>query len=466
MARPTLDRTERGVKVSSGVRLAALLMPAALARPAAAQMFDVMPPSAGGDLSAVQAAVLNSIDSLGDPREETPLQYGGLTAQAYYNLTETYDTNIFLAPPGGTPGAVAPRRASWIMDNNLGFKSVCDLSPHHEFKLAYDFTALHYQGDGGAAQVDPGTNDAIDQSLAGRYAYTGPDGVTAKLLDDYVNTTDPADTELTARDKRWENLLGGEVEYSPAQEAFVSVDAEDQVDRYIADNPQIRALLDRVQTTVGGRAGWYVGPKTKVFAAYHFQDMHFTDDDPAVTGTPARDNRSDVLGVGVEGEVLPKVTAQFQTGFTYTRFAAAAQDTGASVSRIWSFNGGLNYKPWEKTEADLTINRGLVPAVLGANQYYTATSAGLSFLHRTPANVTLEAHGSVERDDYGSPISIGGQTGGALFGNAYMTGVGAAYDFSDWARATVNYVYVARFSNFAAYDYIDHRTSVTLTLRE
>lgn len=454
------------MKRGTWARLAALFMPAALARPALAQLLDYTPSSAGGDIATIQAQVLSTFGSLGDPRSEPPLQYGGLTVEPYYNLTETYDSNIYLAPSGGTPGAVAPERASWIMDNNLGFKAAYDYSPRHQFKLAYDFTMLRYQGDGGDAQVDPGVNNAVDQALGARYAYDGPAGVSAKLGDDYLNTTDPADTELTARAKRWENVVGGQVEYSPAQQGFVSLDAEHQIDRYIADNAVLRALLDRIEDTIGGRVGWYVEPKTKVFAAYHLQVMHFTDDDPAATGSPARDNRADVIGVGVEGSVLPKLNAQVQTGYTYTRFAAAAQNTGTSVSRIWSFSGSLDYKPLEKTDVTLTINRGLVPAVLGGNQYYLATSAGLSFVHRLPSDFSVLANGSVERDEYGSPISIGGQSGTALYGNASLAGVGAAYDFSDWARVAVNYLYIARFSNFSAYDYVDHRTSISLTLRD
>jgi len=454
------------VKPGTWGSLAALVMPAVFARPVLAQLQDSAPASAGADIAAIQSQTLNSIDSLRDPVAEPALQYGGLTVLPYYNWTESYDTNIFLAPPGGTPGAAGPVRSSWIMDNNLGFKAVYDYSPRHQFKLAYDFTALSYQGDGGSAQVDPGTNNAIDQSLSARYAYDGPDGVTAKLGDDYINTSDPADTELTARDKRWENSVGGALEYSPSQQGFVSVDAEQRIDRYIADDAVIRALLDRIEETVGGRVGWYVGPKTKVFAAYHLQVMHFTADDPAVTGTPVRDNRADVIGVGVEGELAPKLTAQFQTGYTYTRYAAAALDTGSSISRIWSFNGSLHYTPWEKTDATLSLNRGLVPAVLGANQYYLATSAGLNLMHRLPSGFTVLANGSLERDEYGSPISIGGQSSGALYGNAYMAGAGAAYDFTDWARVALNFLYIGRFSNFAAYDYVDRRTSFSLSLRE
>ncbi|NNN05491.1 MAG: outer membrane beta-barrel protein [Elusimicrobia bacterium] len=453
------------MKNTSFSRLAAFAACAALALPARAQLLDYMPASAGGDIAGLQAAVLGGVDSLNDARKSPRLKFGGLTLQTYYNATETYDTNIFLAPTGGTPGALAPVRDSWIMDNNFGFKSTYDISPRHKLDLAYDFTSLSYQGNGGSSQADPNANNAIDQALSAGYTYTGPNGITAKLRDNYINTTDPADTELIQRFHRWENMVGGEMEYSPSHTAFVSVDAESQNDRYITNDPQIRALLDRVTETIGGRVGWYVAPKTKVFVAYHAQDMHFTDYTPALAGGPARDNHSDTVSVGVEGKIAPKLTARAETGYTYTSFDAPAQGTNSSISRIWSFDGGLFYKPWEKTNVDLTANRGLVPAVLGANQFYVATSGGLSITHRFPWNFTLGANGSIERDDYQSPISINGATSNVFYGNAYLGGVVASYDITSYASLTANEMYISRFSDFAAYDYIDHRTSVTLTVR-
>ncbi len=438
----------------------------ALASAARAQLLDYTPPSTGGDLASLQTAALLGVDALSGATKNPRMQFGGLTMQTYYNATETYDTNIFLAPTGGTSaGGVAPVRDSWIMDNNFGVKSSYELSPRHKFTLDYDFSALSYQGNGGSSQVDPNANNAIDQSLGASYTYTGSHGITAKVRDNYLNTTDPADTELTTRYHRWENMVGGEVEYSPSHTSFVSVDAEDQNDRYITDDPQIRALLDRITETVGGRVGYYVAPKTKVFVAYHAQAMHFTDFGEATSAGPARDNHSDIVSVGVEGQIAPKLKAMMETGYTYTHFIAPAYQTSNSTARFWSFDGGLFYTPWEKTSVNLTVNRGLDPAVLGENQYYIATTGSLGIMHRFPWALTVGANGSIERDNYLSPISIGGSTSSVFYGNAYTGGVLAAYDFNKYLRGSANYMYISRFSDFAAYDYIDHRTSVTLSLR-
>ncbi len=438
----------------------------ALASAARAQLLDYTPPSTGGDFASLQTAALLGVDALSGDSKNPRLHYGGLTVQTYYNVTETYDTNIFLAPTGGTSaGGVAPVRNSWIMDNNLGFKSEYKISPRHKIDLDYDFSALSYQGNGGSSQVDPAANNAYDQAVGLGYTYTGAHGISAKLRDNYVNTTDPADTELTTRYHRWENMVGGEAEYSPSHTSFVSVDAESTRDKYITNDPQIRALLDRITENVGGRVGYYVAPKTKVFVAYHAQDMHFTDYNPALTASPARDNHSDIVSVGVEGQIAPKLKAMMETGYTYTHFVAPALNTSNSTVRFWSFDGGLFYTPWEKTNVNLTVNRGLDPAVLGANQYYIATTGSLAVMHRFPWNLTLGANGSIERDNYLSPISIGGSTSDVFYGNAYTGGVLAAYDFNKYLRGSANYMYISRFTDFAAYDYIDHRTSVTLTLR-
>jgi len=395
------------------------------------------------------------------------LKWGLLSLNPYYGIGGTYDTNIYLQPKSNVPGQTAnnnkagPVLGSWITDNNFGLKTNLPLSEMHRVSLDYDFIWRDYT-------KSPAVNNAVNQGLNAAYAYKGPMGLSGGITDNYVNTTDPATTELVTRKMRWENAVAAQGEYSPeGGSLFAAIDASDTRDKYIADDPNLRTQLDRYTLSVGGKLGWKLQPTTRVYAAYHRQVIHYTvhQDNP-------KDNKADILDFGVEGRIAPKLTGKIQTGVQFRRYDSANPGFNGAAKNTanWMVGTNLTYNPLERTSIDFLLSRALQESTFAPSQYYVANNVGLSVKHKLPRKLTAMLNGGLEFDQYPgfTPATgtnnIGGPSGKRR-DDLYQVGPGLDYDIQEWLRAGVTYLYRARFSVFSQqFGYRDQQTTVKLSL--
>src|SRR5581483_498269 len=185
--------------------------------------------------------------------EENPsMKLGLLELHPYDRLSEAFDSNIYLVPRG------AGVRSSWITANELGLDFKRPLNRKQAFSGGYEFGAQHYT-------TQPGVNDNFRQRASLRYDYAGPFGMNGNVSEAYINTTDPASSELTQRQKRWNNLVTGKFEYAPTEGRLsAGLDASQSVDKYL--NSALAELLNRNEIRAGLSAALRVQPQTKMFA--------------------------------------------------------------------------------------------------------------------------------------------------------------------------------------------------------
>jgi len=176
-----------------------------------------------------------------------------------------------------------------------------------------DHWTAAYDGTWRAYTKDPSINNTVNQSANMTYEHRGA-SFLAGASDNFLNTVDPASSELTARAKRWQNTFAGRVEYAPAGgDFFAGIDVNQTNNKYIADNPSLRQTLNRYDQQFGGRLGWLLQPETRLYTAYHREIIHHT----VAQGAFDRDSKAHLLDFGVEGRIAPKITGQVQTGLQY-----------------------------------------------------------------------------------------------------------------------------------------------------
>lgn len=400
------------------------------------------------------------------------MKYGAVEAHPYLKLSEVYDSNIFLQPRSKVKGnnansnTAGPVLGSWIHTINGGVKLGAQLSEMHRLDLSYDFGYKAYS-------KDPKSNNTFNQGVDFGYGYHGPMGITAHAKDTYINTVDPATSELTQRVRRWQNTAGVDVQYAPEGGAFFGgIDAQDTVHKYVSD-PILGRQLNRSEVGVGLKAGYRVMPKTRVYAAYHRQLIHYS----AHPARPTKNNKSHLVDIGIEGQIAPKLTGQVQTGFSYRKYddpasIAANGLPGTNQSRIsrnWTLATKLGYRPLERTKVDLSLSRSLQESSFVGNPFYIATAAGINASHQLPWKLALGANLGWEQDKY-SQTTITALSGGAAFATVnrrddlYQAGGSLSYDIQSWLKAGLDYQYRARFSHNLSeqFNYRDHVTGITI----
>jgi hypothetical protein len=387
------------------------------------------------------------------------MKYGPVEFHPYLKLSEIYDSNIFLNPSHGpvvgnnaNNNLAGPQLGSWIHTLNAGVKVGAQIAEMHRLDLAYDMVYKAYS-------KDPRSNNTVNQGVDAMYSYKGPMGFGGHLKDTYVNTVDPATSELTQRTRRWNNTAGIDGEYAPeGGNLFGGVDLNESVDKYVS-NPATAVLLDRYTQLFGFKAGYLVMPKTRAYLAYHRQVIHYTDH----PGAPSKNNKAHLLDFGVEGELAPKLTGQVQTGLQYRNYDDAPTVGAKRITRNWMVATNLNYRPLERTKATLSLSRSLQESTFGANQFYIASSAGLNVTHKLPWKVTAGVNAGIEQDKYPLTSTVG-TTVVNRRDDLYQVGANLDYDIQEWLKAGLNYEYRTRFSHALSeqFNYRDHVTGITI----
>lgn len=393
------------------------------------------------------------------------MKWGMMSLHPYYRFSEMYDSNIFLQPRSKVAGnnannnAAGPVLGSWITGSNLGVKLSLPMTEAHRFDLGYDFLWLAYS-------KDPDVNNAVHQKADGGYRYRGPMGVSGSVKNAYMNTTDPATSELTQRAKRWQNTFSADGEYAPkGGNLFVGADAAHTTHKYIqhpdAVTANLPALLNRYEQQFGVKGGWKLAPKTRLFTAYHRQLIHYS----VFQAAPAKSNKAHMVDFGMEGVIAPKLTGQVQTGFQYREYDKAPAATPITrVTRNWTLGTKLTYKPMERCAWNLGLARNVQESTFGTSRFYISNTASLGMTHKLPYKLSAGLNASVGFDKYPETGTLGGVTRNRR-DDLYQQDVALDYAIQEWMKTGIRYTHRQKHSVFSEqFNYDDHQTTLNFGL--
>lgn len=396
-------------------------------------------------LLALASLVLPAINGFAaDPFVFEPaLRWGRFEAHPYARFSEQYNSNLLLKPVS---------TGTFVQTFDGGLKGSLTLPEHHRLEAAY---GLNYQ----SFTKDPALNNALNHGGNLLYKYEGA-RFTAGMSDAYVNTVDPPNSEQTARFRRWQNTGNASLEYMPGQgPLFAAVEASHMAFQYVADDPEIRALLNRYELWTGARAGYQIAPKSRVYGLYRRGLVHYN----AVTSSPTKDHKAHLFGVGLETAPDAKLSGRVEGGLQLRHYDDPPQPGEDRDLSDFVVSAEADYKPLERTRLELRASRALEEATFQTNRYYVATGGSVGLTHRLPCDLLLSALAEVERDDFSDEVTIGGFTG-ARRDDLYRARGAVEYPLRDWLTAGLNYFYRARFSTFSReFNYRAHVGGLTLS---
>lgn len=386
------------------------------------------------------------------------IKIGEVGLNPYYGFETRYEDNIYRVPRDINHTAVSGGgvRGSWIIANDLGLKVTAPIGEMHKITALYDVVFENYTTQSKA-------NNAINQKAGGAYEFKGSK-LLAKVSEDYVNTQDPAfnpnntaGTDLVSRERRWQNTLAGSAEYVLGDKFFAGVDAQTVRNQYISKS--LGLTLNRSEVTFGGKAGYKVAPKTKVFAAVHRTLLHYTEE-------VRRDNHRDWLfDFGVEGSLAPKLKGLVQAGLNYVAFDYdPTNSTRQRVSRHARFLAKLDYAVTEKGQLVALANRSTNDSSSTSSRYFVSTGINLAYNHKFTGKCSAGVNGGVQFDKYSDNFAYG--TGNKVRrDDNYTVGAKTDYKIKDWASVGASYTFNARYSTFSReYNYRDNITGVNAKL--
>lgn len=417
--------------------------PSAGPETAAPSPVPAAPPAEGWDPLSALARGIESLASMKRPEFKLVVEM-----HPYYNLNMAYDSNIYLVPPDKADGSRSGGGVlgSFITTHNAGSKFLLPFNRRHAMDASYDVRAVNYS-------KQPSANNSVHQGVQVGYAYTGVRGVTGNLSEKYLSTADPAFSEVVAREQRFQNNLGFNLDIARSRRFVYTLEAEDAYHKYL--NPSLASSLNRHEVSGGFKAGLLVEPKTTAYLSYRRGLIRYS------AGKQSH-SKSHQVGLGLKGRLAPRVSGTAEAGLLY-RLYDVSPAPGDRVTRNLVSNIALAYEATSRLQLRLRVNRDINETTFSSNRYYTSTGLRLEAAH-SYRRLSLGCNGQFQVDRYPEAVTLSGMTARRR-DDLYGGGLTLDYKMRPWLSTGLSYSHMQRNSIFfGQFNYADDKTSVSLRL--
>ena len=338
----------------------------------------------------------------------------------------SYDDNIYLTDGNETD--------SFISSTQVGA----------EYKANIPGSGLELTADGmvgyNAYTEDSSTNNFWN--AAGNVALQND---WLNVGDRFLFTSDPANSSLTDRAERIQNIGYVSFKTSSEKKFGVGFTADDVFDRYMKSE---WSGLNRNRVNLGAQLYYNVSPKTNFFVEYNYSDISYEDN-------KANESVGNSVGLGVNGQIASKVTGTAK--ITYDM-----RDYDHSVAGISDYNDlvgyyvSLEWQPTSRNTVRLSGQRRMEETLYENNRYFADTLISLYVSQKVYDKWTASLTLSWEDMNYAHANNDGTKRSDGL----YTIRPEVDYQFKDWLSAGVWYQFRNRDSNVNGADYNSNKAGV------
>jgi hypothetical protein len=366
------------------------------------------------------------------------LKLGGLAIHPVASVQEQYDSNIYLSRD-----AV---KSSLINRSSAGFGFLNTEGARLSLKGGYAVEILSYDR---AYR----TNNAVHHNAALELGYKLSGDRNISAAENYLATTDPANSENFSRAKRVSNVARAAFEAPLKGQFGYSIDVQHTINDYLSSKYD---MLDRAEILAGAAVDYKLQPKTKVFAAYHYGSLRY--DKPNLT-TDVRTNDAiyNNIDLGVTGDLTAKLTGTVTGGVQYRNYDAGLNNA-ADKQTTGGYGLRLTWTPVKQTEVLLYGKRANIESIYLDSRYYIST---LNYLGVTREMNKFKAGVGFAYEAVGYPEETPGANAKRHDGNTNAT-ANLDYNVQKWLTAGVGYAYKTRVSNERINNFVDNVISLQI----
>lgn len=362
------------------------------------------------------------------------IKFGTLEIKPLVSVQQGYDSNIYLAKNA--------RKSAHINRSGLGVELVNKVGSRLDLRGGYTAEFLSYSR---AADINNATHHVASLGASARL----PRDVDVTLDDKYLQTTDQATSELTARALRVQNTAGVKVE-APIRGKFgFNLAAQHTYHNYLAT---ANNLLDRQEMLAGGDVTYRVQPKTRLLLGYRYGTMAYK-----LASAEKGDSFYNNVHLGLTGNIAPKLTGTVKAVVQFRRYEERLNQA-ANRTTTGGYDAQLVWKPAELTDVKFYGARGNIETTYGDNRFYTSTVGDLA-LSREVRKIKAGLGCTYETIAFPEKTAATGKK--RLDTNTSMR-LTAEYNVRKWLKAGAGYTYRIRASNEKAFDYNDNIVSLSL----
>lgn len=251
--------------------------------------------------------------------------------------------------------------------------------------------------------------------------------------DRVLYTSDPANSSIDERHKRLNNT--GYFSYVTSHEKMfgLGILASDSYDRYFQSSMQ---TLNRNRLNLGAQLFYNVSAKTHFFAEYIYSDIDYQKTEGKI-----KNSHSHALGLGVEGQIAPKVEGTAKITYDMRKYERDLENVD-SYNDLLGYYVALTWKPSTRNVIRLSGERKMEETWYGNNRYFADTIVSLYASHKLTEKFTAALTVGWENMDYPKTDHNIKRDD-----NLYFVRPELNYQFKEWLSAGVWYQFRTRHSN-------------------
>lgn len=273
-----------------------------------------------------------------------------------------------------------------------------------------------------------------------------------KLGDTFIYTSDPANSELTERAKRYNNNAYLSARTSREKMFGIGVTANDSYDHYIDSD---YSNLNRNRINAGVEAFWNISAKTSAFIEYVYTNIDYDHRTTNKIGGSFNDSHGDTFAIGIDGKVAPKIDGIAKLTYTMRHYGVDAENY-SSYEDMLGYFVALEWNVTAKDKIRLSGERKFEETAYINNRYFADTLVSLAGFHKLNDKLTLGLTLAYENMDYDRANNNGVKRNDDL----YTVRPSVDYQFKEWLSAGVWYQWRTRNSNVKGADYDSNKAGV------
>jgi hypothetical protein len=268
-----------------------------------------------------------------------------------------------------------------------------------------------------------------------------PFGLLINVSDEYMDTEDARVVEDAERASHYTNDAKASVKFTfPASKLSIEVTGSEFLLNY---DEEANAPINRKDDKVGGAIYYRFLPKSSFLVEYNYRISDYFD---SVNEDLDADSITNSARAGFSWDATAKMSGKITTGWAKKIFDES--DIYGELD-FWSVYGNLLYKPTERTEINIDLDRSIRDALYfgSANQspssYFIRTGGGIGLEQKLGSKFKVEADVSYYNRIHNKLVSGLEKREDTLMG----AGAGINYSITKWLLTGIKYSYSKLDSN-------------------
>jgi hypothetical protein len=356
----------------------------------------------------------------------------GLKLSPFLGERVEYETNVFQVPSHSQADVVFKTIPGFLADYTFG---------PHSISLGYRAEILRW--------VQLTAQDTVNNIAVAQARFDFP-RLLINFRDDFTQTNDPPNSELTGPIKSTTNVLAPETEYRITDRFSIGANYAWSHIRF--EDPSLAVLLDRDEQLVGASVFWKFLPRADLRLQYTYGRKDFTE-------SSDRNVQVNTITIGLRGDLTAKLSSTFRIG------VESRTSTPIGPGYLGPVGGGdFIYRPTEQTTITLLLDRSVQESSFGDTPFYVTTNAALGAQQRITRKFTAGLRAGGGTNQYPTKQTINGLT---TWRQDWFFGAGATADYQiqPWLYVGAEYAHTFRRSNFNTFDYGDDKVTGKFTLQ-